>query len=317
MSEKKKVEINLREYFKDNIALKIEDYWKKYDEVIISSTHCRIILFEDHPVIKSAVKSRTEYQKVGYNNPTDSEREKAAYSISELPSDDLTDAPHSFNLLIRWIGLKNDAIRIAKCFLWNNNNNFLNYFLRKEVEKEIIDKYQYNYIFLASERYNILWAMLYLHKDIFEYFLPKHPDYCFDSLREVFEEIVRSDFDGQLNQCLQERYIHKPHDLKRMHMLQNKISNRSEEEAKELNKLFKTNKIPPNKWGTLVSSLAVELQEIKSIKTLFLQKIKVEQYLHRLEIEKYCNPKYKKHIVSSHTWEKGEIFYEIKKGWKT
>ena len=317
MTKKKKIEINLEEYFKDNTFLKIEDYWKKYDEVIISSTHCRIVLFEAHPVRKSAVKVRTEYQAVGYNNPNDSEREKAAYFISELPSEDLTDASYSFNLTMRWLGLKNDAIRIAKCFLWNNNNDFLNYFLRKEVEQDIIDKYQYNYIFLASERYNVLWDLLYFHQDIFESFLPQHPDYCFDSLREVFEEIVRSDFDGQLNQCLQERYIHKPHDLKRIHMLQNKIFNRSKEEAEELNKLLKANKILHNKWGTLVSSLAVKLQQIESIKALLLQKIIVEQDLHRLEIERYCNPKYKKHIVSSHTWEKGEIFYEIKKGWQT
>ena len=317
----KTIEINLTQYFKSNDSLRIEDYIEKYDRVIISGDHCRVIIEEKHPIREFRPREfriTTEYQTVGSNKPTDSEKQKAAHFISNLPSNDLTEGKSSLNLDIRWMNLKDDAIRIAKCFLWGRDRDFL----ADELQKGIIDKYKYDYIWLLSDRYEILWKLLYDHQDAFEYFLPQYPNYYFTSLREVFEEIVRSSCDGQLNLSLKKRYVYKPHEIKIIFVLKQKIATGNKLTKKENKKLERLGKnhFPENKWETLVVSLATDLyalQPLKSIREFFEKKSSIEKALHRLEIEKYCNPKYKEHVVPSHTWEKGNQFFEIKKNWQT
>ncbi len=309
------IEINITKYFKNHTSLDIlaiNNYLEKCDEVIFSGNYCRFILEKKHPV--RGVYGRYEYNTFYCNKSNDSEREKAAFFISNLPSDYITDGRVSLAFGLQWITLKDDAIRICKCFLHGHNN----YFLANEVQKDIIDKYRYDYIWLVYDNYDILWKLLYNHQNIFKDYLSQYPDYCFNSLREVFEEIVRNDFDGQLAQCLQKCYVYKVHEIKRIFIFKQKLmigEKLSKEEEEEFNRLKKIHYIP-NKLKNLVFSVAIKRQDIESIKTLLMQKLDVENALSRHERKKYYYPEYKNHLSPSHTWERGEKSLVIKKGWE-
>lgn len=306
---------NLHKPTKEQEELLAKGQWGEFEHVILTK-HC---LFEYTTTHKVGTVDKRSYQvqwnQVGSNSQDASERERIARFISNLPNEDfwLGDLK-TLDLMMEWIRWKDRAIDIARYFLAGHDNP--DNPLQREFKAGLIDEEKYKYIRSEAHLYENWWQLVQLNEQQIKAVLEKIKSwgYPFDSSRELVEEIIRADLEGEFSNCLKTRYVYDSKEIKQIAVLKRKHhrGELSETEWQELLKLIDQN-APYPIWYDRVISVAEVLAERGN--TCIEKHLEINsKIINRLSRMQYQRERSQ---TTSNTWDKGINTPGIKPGWKS
>jgi hypothetical protein len=175
---------------------------------------------------------------IGTSAKSASVKSQIAHFISELPSEKFLHELKDIQQLIAWIDQKNLAIRYAKCWeagIINPNNSIVkvleegrikitdvNNPITKDLEDESINEWEYRDILLNVALYEHLWSLLLQKGDTIIALLKERWECSFNTNRELFQELLKSDFDVQYALILKTRHDIKAGDVEDLGSLRHK-----------------------------------------------------------------------------------------------
>lgn len=288
--------------------------WGESERVILTK-HC---LFE-YTLIReqgtlATLLPQVHWHFVGSDSADASDRERIAWFISDLPGQYFWQGYlKTMDLMMEWTWWKDRAIDIAKCFLVGRNNS--DNPLLNERKAGLLDEEMYKYIRYEADLYENLWQLIQLNEQPIKAELEKVKrwGYPFASSRELVEEIIRADLDGEFSNCLKERYIYNPRINRKIATLKRKDHREglSEAERQELLTLIEQN-APYPIWYDRVISVAEYLAEQGN--QCIKQHLEINsEIINRLKRKQYQRERSK---ATSYTWDKGKKIRGIKPGWK-
>ena len=279
--------------------------WLSTDEksFFIRSNSCRVTGHEIEKGNFYKWNYNFQWETIGDNSSSASDKEQIAFYISRLPSSDWLDGA-SFDQICEWMMCHDFAIRLAKCFLYQQPDNPL----ARELEEGIIDQYEHDYIWLISDRYNNFWNLILRKEKKIKTALSKNWGYPFQNRKEFFQEIVRAYIEGNFTKCFEQNYEHKPREYKALITASRQQANGQdipESKAKKLNKLAKKY-IPLNVWNERLIEISTVLAERDSLikAHLAINKTLTDALL-ALEQKACCDPTLKDHAPRFYAWRRG------------
>lgn len=274
---------------------------------ILRGKYCEV---KCHPVSPNNEQGNTYFvptwKNVGSKSEMATDEERIARAISDMPHADYFITFTTFDQVREWIGCKDCFVEIAQCFLTEQGQP--DDLLLAELKAGRIDQFSYDYIWTEANIYKSLWSILKKKAEVIKCLLEKCTEaYLFTSSRELLIEIIKEDLEGAFIGCLKRRYTYKASHIVEIAKLKRKEHRigLADEEQERLY-LLMDQYVPYAKWLNY-TLLAVN----QLAKTDQFTKVNLETYqanlaeLTKLQIQKNCNPKLKKHRRSSHTWEKG------------
>jgi len=160
------------------------------------------------------------WEPIGSNSQSSSDKERIAYFISKLPSEYFLHEIEHTDQLAYWVYKKRFAIRLAKC--WVSGHTAPDNPLIKDLEQGLIDQWQSDYIWLQTSHYEQLWKLLQQRGRKIIKSLKKKWNYPFNLEREFMQELLKESFDNEYSPLLQDRYIQKNSDIKKLGTLARK-----------------------------------------------------------------------------------------------
>lgn len=266
---------------------------------VIETSYCRWVFDETKP------KGSFHCESVGKNSPSATDKERIAFYISSLPSDDWT-IDINFAQVCEWIIHRTWAIRIAKCFLagYNQRDNTLDC----ELNEGRIDEYQRDLTWLVSDKYENLWKLITRKEKKIKTALIKTGEYPFTDSCELFQEIIKALIESNFLKCFQRNYINRPREIKSLtnlsrHQLNGKdLSQIQEEKLNNLTKKYR----PQNPWYERLIQVSTNLAESDDIIRAHMQIEKaLNDALLAMEQKAQCNPNLSQHAEKNYAWRRG------------
>lgn len=283
--------------------------------------NCHIVLFLRQDQLlrdRCKIEGWIVWESVGSNSPEASDKEKIAKFISELPNASFLQDLIQLDQIYHWLQWKNECIWIAKCFLAGHRSSVDNPLLRSLEEGEI-DQYYHDSCWLSVDLYENLWKLINLkNRRIKAAFNKLGWERSFESPRQLLEEIIASEINGEFSNILKHRYEHHIKELKRLA----KLAHRSykgflcKKEAAELIRL-KEKYSQPNVWLTRlidVSRLLGEIDEFIRVRVAVHDEIL--RGICRLQQDAACKPELRQHGQISELWIDGVRRVGINNGWQ-
>jgi polyhydroxyalkanoate synthesis regulator phasin len=160
------------------------------------------------------------WEPVGSNCKSSFDKQRIAHFISELPSEGFLCELKSTDQLAMWVYKKRFAIQLAKC--WVAGQTAPDNPLTKDLEEGLIDQWESDYIWLQTSYYEQLWKLIQQRGRKIIKYLKKKGNYPFNLEREFMEELLKESFDNEYSLLLQDRYIQKNSDIKKLGTLARK-----------------------------------------------------------------------------------------------
>lgn len=282
--------------------------------------NCHIVLF---PIQNHLLRDRFKIvgwivgQPVGSNSPEASDKEKIAKFISELPNSSFVEDFTHLDQIYHWMEWKDTCIWISKCFMAGHRSSVDNPLLRSLEEGEI-DQYYHDSCWLSVDLYENLWKLIHLKdRRIKAAFNKLGWGWSFESPRELLEEIIATEINGEFSNILKPRYERHVKELKKLA----KLAHRSykgfltQKDRTELSRL-KEKHSQPNIWLTRlidVSRLLAETDEFIRVRVGIHDEIM--RGICKLQQDAACKPELRRHGQISEIWIDGAKRIGINNGW--
>jgi hypothetical protein len=258
------------------------------------------------------------WEPVGDDSPEASDKMQIAWFISnELPNREFVKDFKTLDQLYEWMEWKNNCIWIAKCFVAGHGSPD-NPLLRPLEEGEI-DQYYHDFCWLTVDLYENLWKLINLKtRRIKAAFNKQGWVWPFESPRQLLEEIIATDINGEFSNILKPRYERNVKELKRLA----KLAHRSykgflaPKDRTELARL-KEKHSQPNVWLKRlldVSRLLGETDEFIRVRVAIHDEIL--RGVCKLELDAACQPEWRRHGQISELWIDGVKRPGINNGWQ-
>ena len=300
---------------KEQEELLAKAQWGKSERVTLTK-HC---LFEYTTIHKFGTIDKRSYRvhwtPVGSGSQDASDRERIARFISELPSNDFWQADlKTFDQIMEWFDWRDRAIDIAKCFLAGRDNP--DNPLRKELKTGLIDEETYKDIRLDAELFENWWKLVQPNEQAIKAELEKVKSwgYPFNSSRELVEEMIREDLEGEFANCLKPYYAYNSRIMRLIAQLKHKhcTGELGGAESQDLFKLIDQN-VPLPIWYDRVISVSQILVEQGN--TCIKEHLVINgKIINRLARRQYQRERSQS---TSQTWHKGRVIKGILPKWKT
>jgi hypothetical protein len=254
---------NLHKPTKEQEELLANAQWGKSERVILTK-HCLFEYTTTHKFETIDERSyRVHWTSVGSGSQDASDRDRIAKFISELPSNGFWQGDlKTFDQIMEWLGWRDRAIDIANYFSagrGNSDNSLL-----KELKAGLIDEETYQDIRLDAALFDNWWKLVHLNEQTIKAELEKVKSwgYPFNSSRELVEEMIREDLEGEFVNCLKPYYAYNSRIMRLIAQLKRKHcrGELGEAESQEMLKLIDQN-VPFPIWYDRVISVSQILVE--------------------------------------------------------
>lgn len=273
----------------------------------LNGQYCQVKYYETlQPKGKKQAFWVPNWEKVGNASQTPTDETWIAFSISSnIPDADLFINFRNREQIKQWMGFKDCAISISKCFLADcgtSNDPHL-----QQLEAGEMDHFSYEYAWAEAEMYKALWGVLKASNGRIIRALKRYkPSYPFNSDPELFVEIVREVFEGELSTFFAKRSIYNASQMQERAKLNRKQIKKglSPLEEKKLYRVIDQH-VPFAEVFNNTLSLARQIEGEPPIKFHLDRYEDSLDKLNKLQIQSYCDPALREHKVLSHTWERG------------
>lgn len=191
---------------------------------------------------------------VGSKSAESSDREKFARFISELPGNYFFEGYLKTDDQVgEWMRWRDRLIDFAKYFLAGINNRANP--LLKERKAGIIDEETYLSIRVTAQLFDNWWQLVMLNEEPIKAALEKTCGYPFSCGRELVEEMIRGDIEGEFSNCLKSYYVYNSKVIRDIATLKHKQhrGELDEVEEQELYKLIDLNSAFPIWYHRVIS----------------------------------------------------------------
>ncbi len=263
---------------------------------------------------KACIEMR--WQRIGDESTEASDRERIARFISDLPNGDFIHESKSLFQVEEWMAWKDQAVRIAKCFLAGRGQPDSP--LARDLENGSIDEWLHDYIWLEADLYENWWKLVHTKEGSIKVALKKIWGYPFNSSLELFQEMVRADLEGEFANCLKSRYCYKAKEIKKIAILKRKAhrGKLSKPEREEMYALIDKHGPYPIWYDRVISVSEWLAKRDPFIQERLRTNGEIIDAIAKRQIKRNCDPRLKHHKDISHTWENGIRGKGIKPGWK-
>lgn len=276
-------------------------------KIAFQGNHCIVglsIVQEVGKIAKADVIS--EWHKVGNCSNSATDKEKIANFICDLPS--LTEEITHPDQLSDWVAWKDWSIDVARCFL-SGHTQPDNPLLRS-VEDGLIDQWSHDYTWLVSDLYDNLWKLVNLRGRQIKSAIKKvFGDYPFASNRELLQEIIRADIEGEFCQILKKQYQYKPTHIKEIHKLKRKMHREGlvDKSLEQLYKLIEQHAPYPIWYDRLISVCEVMADRGDTFINTRLQiNADLLDGISRMRLKADCDPSLSHHRRRKELWINGK-----------
>lgn len=258
------------------------------------------------------------WDKVGTDSPTATDRERIARFISTLPDFFcVLEEKITIDTLEAWILAKDAAVRIARCFLAGRSQP--DNPLLRDLEDGLIDQWLHDYKWLESDLYENLWKLISLRERLIKTALAKIWGYPFTSSRDLMQQIIQEDLEGEFCQIFKPRYSYKSGEIQKIAKLKRKFhrDELSDAEQKQMWQLIDRHAPYPMWYDRVISvcqSLAVRGDVF--IQTRLRIHGEILDGICKMQIRAECTPSLRHHRSRSHTWENCKKITGIVPKWK-
>jgi predicted nucleic acid-binding protein len=207
------------------------------------------------------------------------------------------------------VSYRDQAIVLALCF-WADEEQL---FLKDELKEGRIDQFSYNYALAVAKIYKNLWKLIKVDETGIQKILSNASNFPFDSSRALFVEIVREVIEGEFCSCLKRRYIYNASHINKIAKLKRKVHQETASSA-EISKLYKLidQYVPFSIWLNRLLIVADRLSSKNSLVKEYLENYRDGiSTLAKLQIQRDCNPDFRHHKISTHTWERGQRYQGV------
>ena len=242
--------------------------------------------------------SKTE---IGELTPTSSDKLKIANFIANLPSSDYLENRLTFDQVGEALGLRDRAVRVARCFVAGHDAPDNPMF--REVEDGIISQIEADQIWLHSDLFENLWKLLTAKERKIKTVLERNYGFPFDNVRELLEEIIRHDFDWQFALTFRDAKItaNQMHCYRKIAIKKNPSDKEREAQWKLRDKLGAS----PIWLERLVNVLEALSERDKLIATRFSIHQTLTSGLSKLPFQASCNPETRYLVSQTKQWSNG------------
>lgn len=286
----------------------------------LEGRHC-IIRCESLQSFKTfdKVYIRVFWDTVGNDSPTATDRERIARFISTLPDFfRVLEEKITIDTLQAWIVAKDAAVQIARCFLAGRSQP--DNPLLRDLEDGLIDQYLHDYWWLESDLYENLWKLVSLRERKIKAVLAKIWGYPFTSSRDLMQQIIQEDLEGEFCQIFKPRYSYKSSEIQKIAKLKRKLHRNelSDTEQKQMWHLIDRH-APYPMWCDRVVSVCKSsvVRGDTFIQTRMRIHGEIIDGLCKMQIRAECTPSLRHHRPRSHTWENCKQTAGITPGWKS
>ncbi|MBD2014333.1 hypothetical protein H6F96_10150 [Microcoleus sp. FACHB-53] len=249
------------------------------------------------------------------NAPEASDRERIAKFISELPNANFIQDLTQLDQIYRWAEWKNECIWIAKCFMAGRGS--VDNPLLRPLEEGEIDQYYHDSCWLTVDFYENLWKLIHLKDRRIKAAFNKL-EWSFESPRQLLEEIIASEINGEFSNILKPRYEHHVKELKKLAKLAHRSYKGflSQKDRTELARL-KEKHSQPNTWLTRLIDVSRGLAETDEF---FQVRVAIHDEIMRgickLQQDAACKPELRRQGQISEIWIDGAKRIGINNGWR-